>query len=118
MTRKPKTLRRVRFTVEGHGDFPDDMLRYDGCHPLDREDRERIDEHKWTPGCTRDSKPYTVNLEKFVPAWWRRDFISAGHYPTNLRWRSFGWEVIKVQSVVRLPFKDVPLVYVPRAYKE
>jgi hypothetical protein len=73
----------IKFTVEGRGDFPLDMLRYDRCFPRTGTDAETIlpPEHLRGPRCVtlvalaRDSR------------WWE---------PERGRWISFGWTVIDV----------------------
>jgi hypothetical protein len=42
MTRHKK-LHRILFTVAGTGEFPHDMLRYDGCRGAEVEDEAKID---------------------------------------------------------------------------
>ena len=69
------------YTVQGTGEFPFDMLRYDASFPRDTEDAVAI-------GLTRDSegfcKPRTVRLVHYSPD---RKWI-----PTEGRWRSFTWK--------------------------
>ncbi len=68
----------VRFTVEGVGVFPFDMLRYDGCYPVGHGD-VRIMTH-----ISSSEEPKRVELESFSAA-----------SPTPARWESFGWRVVE-----------------------
>jgi hypothetical protein len=63
----------ISFTVDGRGDFPYDMLRYDLCWPASEAMARRLgpDDH---PG------ERTVILRGLKP-------------PTTARWASFGWTV-------------------------
>jgi len=68
-----------RFTVEGSGHFPHDMLRYDGCWPSTSEDVVAMDFEE-------DGMRRRVTL------------TTIGHKDrtaTVARWKSFGWDVIK-----------------------
>lgn len=65
------------FTVEGSGNFPLDMLRYDGCYPYESEDVERM---------TTRGERRQVKLISIGP---RGD-----RSPTEGRWESFGWRVV------------------------
>lgn len=68
-----------KFTVEGRGQFPFDMLRYDGCFPA------------------REAE--SVKLEHFERGERTVDLIHRcedRHWmPMDDRWRSFGWRVVK-----------------------
>ena len=77
----------IKFTVEGRGEFPLDMLRYDRCFPrtgVDVEMMERPPEVLNSPRC--------VTLVALARDWifWQ---------PTLDRWLSFGWRVIDVQVI-------------------
>jgi len=85
---------RIRFTVEGSGDFPFDMLRYDHCWPEGEAESYKISltyancnsrEDDTYPGLRR------VTLQSDSP-----------HAPTEGRWRSFTWRVLpgSVETVV------------------
>jgi len=65
----------VRFTVEGSGRFPLDMLRYDRCCPEDQSDSGRMEAR----GLRK------INLIRFTP--------EKGRPPQAMRWASFGWYV-------------------------
>jgi len=76
-------MHRHTFTVEGTGNFPLDMLRYDSCYPSGTTDVWRIEE----------------NGDTTTRRWWRR--IELAHTdgrkrwgPTTARWESFGWRVL------------------------
>jgi len=121
MTYKPKSYRRVTFTVRGNGYFPSDMLRYDRCHPVGKRDREAITNHTWLRGATYGPHslpyvrvPYEVQLETYLPSSHRQDIIKAKIYPTYERWASFGWHVVKDSvSSKRVPVAEIPENYRP-----
>lgn len=67
--------------------FPIDMLRYDTCYPHSMEDVNRISSAmRRVPNIGEES----VTLRRIVDTKTRK--------PTNDRWLSFGWEVIKVET--------------------
>ena len=77
----------LKFTVEGCGTFPVDMLRYDGCYPRDTESAVAL---TYCHRCTKEltSQPRQVNLTSRI----ERGFDPG---PTDARWNSFGWKVVK-----------------------
>jgi hypothetical protein len=89
MTKKIKTGQIARFTIEGRGAFPLDMLRYDCCHPAQSEDASAI-EHSF-----RDHDRWSVRLDRVArggcPV---TDMITVG------RWESFGCRVVSGPEVV------------------
>lgn len=70
------TKKRFEFTVEGTGEFPFDMLRYDCCWPKS----EAHDSHLLS-GETRDRRRIVLLTDN-------------PHAPTVGRWESFTWRVI------------------------
>jgi len=68
------TRQRYAFAVEGAGQFPYDMLRYDACWPSSQEDVANMCQHH----------------EK------RMVRMSGTAKPTVARWYSFLWQVIPV----------------------
>jgi len=72
------------FEVEGSGDFPMDMLRYDFCSPR----REGDDTgNLYAPMYSRERLPVRrIQLKRLVT---HKDKM-----PTSGRWASFGWRVI------------------------
>lgn len=68
--------RMVEFVVEGTGDFPFDMLRYDSCWPRTEVDSGNIERSFRARGMTR----WEVRLKGL-------------RMPTEARWESFGWKV-------------------------
>jgi len=63
-----------RFTVEGAGEFPLDMLRYDACHP-----EQETDSYKIYGGA--------LHVD--------REIQMVGYRaPSPRRWASFGWKVL------------------------
>jgi hypothetical protein len=79
MTRA-KALCRLRFTVEGTGTFPLDMLRYDCCWPVSQQDVAAMD---YVPG----QRPATRKVDLVMCA-----ITTNG--PACERWSSFGWSVV------------------------
>lgn len=65
------------FTVEGNGEFPFDMLRYDSCWPY----------------CEGRDVP---SLVRYGPKGLRRVVLQTTnpHAPTARRWQSFNWRVV------------------------
>ncbi len=66
------------FAVEGRGEFPLDMLRYDACWPKRQEDVDVLQDPERQPrmvqlSCWRDRRRGTV--------------------ATHERWASYGWTV-------------------------
>lgn len=75
-----KAIQSWDFKVQGQGDFPTDMLRYDRCWP-------RVEGH---PG----GEILTPRHESRARL--TREVVLTGlHEPTYGRWQSFGWEVIE-----------------------
>lgn len=66
----------IQFSVEGRGDFPFDMLRYDLCWPATEAMSALL--HNWM---TEPQPNRVVFLKGLKP-------------PTPGRWASFGWKVI------------------------
>lgn len=62
-----------KFTVQGSGYFPFDMLRYDACYPATSDDAASLN--------LKEAR--TITLISAMVA-----------QPTEGRWRSFGWQVI------------------------
>jgi len=119
--RKPKTLRRVRYTVRGRGFFPFDMLRYDHSEPCMDEDYKWIGPlGTYTPKhldpIARNfphGEPRRDERELMLVAWLRPDIragaIKEGLIPCVDRWASFGWTVTEVYNVEKFNFDDVPV---------
>lgn len=61
-----------KFTVEGRGYFPLDMLRYDACYPATSEDATNL--------AAKDFRKVTL-ISTIIAE------------PTAGRWQSFGWQV-------------------------
>ena len=72
-------MHEAAFTVEGSGEFPFDMLRYDHCFPAAAEDAARLHRH------ARHRR--TVRLRA-------RFQTRPREYPTRERWKSFRWIVV------------------------
>lgn len=77
-------MKVYRFTVEGKGPFPFDMLRRDTCYPRTTESAHAMD-------CSRCAEmahgKRKVELIKPV----EHDY----DHPNAQRWESFGWNVIE-----------------------
>jgi len=69
-------LKQTLLVVEGSGDFPVDMLRYDSCVPWGDRDSDKV---------SRGHELRCVAL---------RRFSTTGRGATATRWRSFGWRVL------------------------
>ncbi len=69
----------MKFTVEGRGRFPYDMLRYDRCFPASSADSSMIDPG-WGKELIREVTLRTDQGKHFQPA--------------AKRWESFGWRLI------------------------
>lgn len=69
------------FTVEGTGEFPYDMLRYDQCWPHYSEDASAL------------GSPYTAEERRSR----RRVVLECAHDsgPCEERWASFTWRVVE-----------------------
>lgn len=76
------------YDVQGTGDVPMDMLRYDGAYPATSEDGFKIyaDRHM-------DNERLRVFLR--TPRIVR---LSSHREPTPARWASFGWKVLNVRK--------------------
>lgn len=80
----------IDFEVEGRGDFPLDMLRYDGCWPADGHAVAQIertyarDHERYGPLAATHPERRTIRL---------RMYSEHRIGPTVDRWRSFGWNV-------------------------
>lgn len=71
-----KRFYEVRFTVEGEGTFPFDMLRYDSACPATEADSAAIDRR----GIRR------INLRRFT--------LERRREGNKARWESFGWTIL------------------------
>lgn len=71
-----------RFTVEGRGEFPADMLRTDQCWPATALAADAIAAHYGAPD------PATVRQREVTLE------TAAKYAPNRQRWTSFGWRVV------------------------
>lgn len=71
------------FTVEGAGDFPFDMLRYDSCWPYS----EGHDSSALSQYGTHGRERRRVVMQTYSPT-----------APTTGRWQSFGWRVVALSE--------------------
>lgn len=74
---KASKLYLFRLTVEGSGDFPVDMLRYDRCIPFTGEDAHKVG-------------AYSLEKRKVL----LQMYSASKEGATKDRWASFGWKVI------------------------
>ena len=73
--------------VAGYGDFPRDMLRYDGLGPATQEDAQSIDLD------TQDLRAHeSRRVVRLVST--RPGMAAYAPSPTRARWESFGWTVV------------------------
>jgi hypothetical protein len=72
-----------RYTVEGVGLFPIDMLRYDGAWPATAADGLAIH------ASLRARPPHPAT---------RRIQLISNREPTTARWQSYHWRVVEVAS--------------------
>ena len=73
----------VTFTVEGGGNFPVDMLRYDACYPATEKDSYLMYVDGFDLGIRKVTLKHRVLKEENLDG-----------YPTLMRWNSFTWSVI------------------------
>lgn len=85
---------RQRFTVEGRGKFPLDMLRYDHCWPADQDSVQSIHFSLERTQKRADGPRAIVLL---------RDVFDKGAEPQVERWLSFSWRVTSVLSAKATP---------------
>lgn len=90
--RRRKKYERFVFTVEGSGQFPFDMLRYDCCYPYS----EVYDSN------TMAAEYYGQRLAR------RRVTLvtTAEHSPTPGRWQSFMWRVVGPGELLGFPIQE------------
>lgn len=77
-------FRMYRYTVEGAGEFPYDMLRYDESHPDQQADSLGLDTHH------RERRTVTL-IHKTIGA--------SSWHPQEDRWKSFLWRVTGIEEV-------------------
>ena len=132
---KPKSLRRIRFTVRGDGIFPFDMLRYDNCFPATPEDIEWIGpcgspsasiEHRKgdeiLERCGIKVGPYKMDLrelmlETYLMPYHGSHVIKDRLVPAIDRWLSFGWQVTEVYPMERIPLDQINKNRLPKEYQ-
>lgn len=87
-----QTMYITDFTVEGRGDFPLDMLRYDQCWPADSAAVTAIET---TYGSELERHGSTVAQQPGLRRIRLRKVSGSGIGPTEGRWNSFGWRVVE-----------------------
>ena len=78
--------RLFRVLVEGSGEFPYDMLRYDACWPRTEQDAHQMN---LAATCQGDVRRVELLTYKEYKSW----------QPTVGRWHSMGWKVIECEVV-------------------
>ena len=73
---KPIRVHEIRFTVEGEGGFPVDMLRHDTCYPADQASVRSIEVGRIRRQIHLISRTQTPDK------------------PTRERWQSYRWTVV------------------------
>jgi hypothetical protein len=73
------------FSVTGHGTFPLDMLRYDGCFPLTEADSETL-----AKACKARPGAWIITLCRYTEL--------LNENPTEARWNSFDVEIYSVKT--------------------
>lgn len=86
----------ITFEVEGKGNFPGDMLRYDSCYPVGPRDVEAVFLQEgpgrslsWE-GSWKSSPPRKIRLSIMS--------ITRNSKPTRERWRSLEWPVVSEEK--------------------
>jgi hypothetical protein len=74
------------FDVEGAGDFPTDMLRYDAAFPSDTESAMSI---------LGPNRPSKEEYREYILTKRVVKMTCVDRPPTEMRWASFGWKVIR-----------------------
>jgi len=92
---------RIKFTVEGHGYFPMDMLRYDSCCPFRSDDVDKITYSYDNCEVDEMRTKRSVELTMIVPTSKANveRLVREKKLPTEGRWASFGWNVTKVKII-------------------
>jgi len=80
--------KRLIVTVQGAGDIPIDMLRYDRCTPEHETDSGLIARSFFPSAFSPGEKNTQINL------------LYVDREPTEGRWKSFGWEIVKTEKVI------------------
>lgn len=79
-------LAPFKLSVVGSGEFPIDMLRYDGCFPLSEGDSALIS--KSLRICPSEKTTVVLLKPNGYKHW----------TPNYARWKSYGWEVIECEE--------------------
>lgn len=74
---KSKKVYIQQLVVEGAGEFPWDMLRYDSCWPADERESPKLQTHR--------TEKRSVELTRMT---------RNTRGPNERRWKSFGWTVV------------------------
>ena len=77
-------MKTIMITVEGMGEFPYDMLRYDGCYPRTEADSAELSRHS----TRRRIVQLIAERQPGEPL------------ATPERWESFNWRVIGTEEVL------------------
>lgn len=103
----PVKVYRIDFMVQGRGDFPLDMLRYDRAWPASEADSGRIAGRVVVDELGR--APRRVTLSHYeagkAPLHFHAgdpEFAAVRVGLTPARWRSFGWRIVHVEGMAPL----------------
>lgn len=77
-----KPVQGYEFIVEGSGEFPFDMLRYDRCWPTVESETSRFNP-----------------LGRIAYATPRQITLRGLREPTDARWESFNWKIVKFDRI-------------------
>lgn len=78
----------LHFSVKGRGEFPVDMLRYDGCRAASPRDQDLIDLHS---DAFVDGE-HEIEVSLVIPN-------ASSQLPHDERWASFKWPVVGVVAI-------------------
>ncbi len=76
-------MHEFKFTVQGRGQFPFDMLRYDNCYPADPVSAGNMETAQLREASSTSFRDVTLLARHERKLW----------LPTFDRWKSFGWHV-------------------------
>jgi hypothetical protein len=82
-----KRARCSTFIVSGFGEFPFDMLRYDGAYPASEQDAGKLSNYCQAMRENRQTERFAIEL--------RTCHDTA---PTERRWESFLWKVTHIDG--------------------
>lgn len=104
---------RTKFVVTGKGPFPIDMLRYDRCYPVEAKDSQAVASSLQVNMYTGISVSMDAVTKEIVcesPIMGEEYSVclatvrseKSNAFPSESRWRSFGWRVSGVDGPTRI----------------